>query len=62
MMDGHRNNSEYDREPGWSPGVIWSTLLVLAICGAVLVLSYFGPRPISPSFRATENPPALSGR
>ena len=59
MSQGYRDNPEFGGEARWSVGFL---LLVLVICAAVLLLSYLGPRPISPSFRATENPSALSGR
>ena len=59
MSQGYRDNPEFGGEARSSVGFF---LLVLVICAAVLLLSYWGPRPISPSFRATENPPALSGR
>jgi hypothetical protein len=62
MTNGHRHNLQYPDEPIWSARLFWSTALLLAICAAVLVVSYFGPRSISPSFRATETPPALFGR
>lgn len=62
MTNGHRHNLHYPDEPIWSARLFWSTVVVLAICTALLAISYFGPRPISPSFRATETPPALSGR
>jgi hypothetical protein len=59
MSRGYRDNPEFRGEARWSVGFL---LLVLAFCASVLLLSYLGPRPISPSFRATESPSALSGR
>ena len=60
MTHNYQDNPEFGGAPRW-PGLIWSTLLLLAICGILLVMSYLGPRSISPSFRATESPSTLSG-
>jgi hypothetical protein len=59
MGEGYRDNPEFGGEARRSMGFL---LLVVAICVGMLLLSYWGPRPISPSFRATETPSALSGR
>jgi hypothetical protein len=59
MRRDFRDNAGFGGEAGWSKGFLW---LVLILCATVLLLSYLGPRPISPSFRATESPSALSGR
>jgi hypothetical protein len=59
MSQGYGDNPEFGGEARSSVGFL---LLVLVICAALLLLSYLGSRPISPSFRATQNPPALSGR
>ena len=59
MSKSYRDNSEFGRDARWSVGFL---VLALVIYAAVLLLSYLGPRPISPSFRATENPSALSRR
>ena len=58
MSRDYRDNSEFG-EATWSLGFL---VLVLVLCATVLLLTYWGPRPISPSFRATDSPPALSGR
>lgn len=59
MSQSYRDNAEFGGEARRSTGFL---VLVLIICAAVLLLSYLGPRPISPSFRASENPSTLSGR
>jgi hypothetical protein len=55
MSQGFRDNPEFGGEARWSVGLLLLVLVISAV-------SYWGPRPISPSFRATENPSALSGR
>lgn len=60
MSDGDLDNSEFGREPRVSAEFVWSTLLVLALAGGVL-WAYLRPRPISPSFRAAEDPASSSG-
>lgn len=62
MTNDFRHNFQFRDEPISSARLVWFTLVVLTIGAALLVISYLGPRPISPSFRATENPSALSGR
>ena len=59
MSEGYRDDPEFGDEARWSVRLF---LLVLAVYAALLLLSYLGPRPISSSFRATENPSALSRR
>jgi len=59
MSRGYRDDPEFSGQASWSLGFL---VLVVVLCATVLLLSYLGPRPISPSFRATESPPALSGR
>jgi hypothetical protein len=61
MTDHYQENSEFGADPRWSPEFVWSTLLALVIFGGVLLWAYLDPRPISPSFRATEIPVGLSG-
>ena len=61
MTDGDLDNSDFGGEPRVSAEFVWSTLLVLALAGPVLLWAYLGPRPLSPSFRATENPAFSSG-
>jgi hypothetical protein len=43
MSDGDLDNSDFGREPRVSPAFVWSTLLVLALAGAVLLWEYLGP-------------------
>lgn len=61
MSGGDLDNSDFGREPRVSAEFVWSTLLVLALAGAVLLWAYLGPRSLSPSFRATENPVSSGG-
>ncbi len=61
MSDGNLDNSEFGREPRVSAEFVWSTLLVLALAGGVLLWAYLAPRPISPGFRAAEDPAFSSG-
>lgn len=58
----YREDFEVRGKQRWSPDLVWSVLLIVAICGIVLVASYFGPRSLSPSYRATEIPPASATR
>jgi hypothetical protein len=53
MSGRYLDNSDFGREPRVSAEFVLSTLLVLALVGAGLLWAYLGPRPISPSFRAT---------
>jgi hypothetical protein len=63
MSDGdYHEDFEARGKQRWSPDLVWSVLLIVAICGIVLVSSYFGPRSLSPSYRATEIPPASATR
>jgi hypothetical protein len=62
MTNDFRHNLHYPDEQISSARLVWFTVVVLIIGAALLIISYLGPRPISPSFRATENPSALSGR
>jgi len=58
MSRDYRDNPEFG-EATWSVGFL---VLVSVLCATLLLLSYLGPRPISPSFRATDSPSVLSGR
>ena len=40
MSDGDLDNSEFGREPRVSAEFVWSTLLVLALAGGVLLWAY----------------------
>ena len=62
MGDGYQDDSEFGGGPRWSPELVWSTLLVLAIGAGVLLWAYFGPHSLSPAYRATETPAPASGR
>jgi hypothetical protein len=62
MGDGYQDDSEFGAGPRWSPELVWSTLLVLALGAGVLLWAYFGPRSLSPAYRATETPAPFSGR
>ena len=61
MSDG-KENSDFARPPRVPAALFLSTLLVLALAGAVLLWAYLGSRPISPSYRATDSPALSSGR
>jgi hypothetical protein len=61
MSDGDLDNADFGREPRVSAEFVLSTLLVLALVGAVLLWTHLGPRPISPSFQAAEDPASSSG-
>jgi hypothetical protein len=56
MSHSHDHKSGFGRDLRPSAATVWSTLLVLALAAAVLLWSYLGPRPLSPSYRATEHP------
>jgi len=61
MPDGELHNSGLGTEPRVSAEHALSTLLVLALVGAVLLWSYLAPRSTSLSFPAEENPAFSSG-
>jgi hypothetical protein len=56
MPDGDFDNSDLGPETRVSAEHVLSTLLVLALVGAVLLWSYLAPRSTSLSFPAAENP------
>jgi len=60
MADGCPDGSESGPVTRWSPELVWSTLLVLVIGAGVLLWAYFGPRTLSPAYRATDSPATLS--
>jgi hypothetical protein len=66
MTDGYPDGSDSRGDSRWSPEFVWSTLLVLVIGAGVLLWAYFGPRTLSPAYRATDAPavltPTMSGR
>ena len=61
-MSDYKEHSDFAGAPKVPVAFFFSTLLVLALVGAVLLWAYLGSRPISPSFRATDNPAFSSGR
>ena len=61
MSDSELDNSDLGTEPRVSAEHILSTLLVLALVGAVLLWSYLAPRPITLSLPALENLAFSSG-
>ena len=61
MSDGDLDNSDHGPEARVSAEHVLSTLLVLALVGAVLLWSYLAPRSTSLSFPAAENPTFSSG-
>jgi len=63
MADRYRDNLGRNNQARWPTQAVWSTLLLaLALCAGVVIWAYLAPKPISPSYRATENPPPLTGR
>jgi hypothetical protein len=61
MLDG-QDDSDFGSEPRVPAELVFATLLVLVLGGAVLLWAYLGSRPISPSPQATEKPAFFSGR
>jgi len=61
MAGRDRDNVGRKDQSRWPTEAVWSTLLVLALGAGVVIWAYTAPKPISPSYRASENPSPAMG-